>query len=529
MIEIDIKDGFYIKGLPDEIKEKIENDLTYNNPKYAQVKRFSKYSTTRVPKYLEYYQYFRNKGSLYLRVPIGYTKFLSYLDSLEEGVTVDVTDYRKEKIQSDFPKFSLELRDTQEEALKAYLAENVNTLYCSGGIILPTGKGKTILGLALAASLKARTLIIVHTTDLVNGWKKDIEKAFEGKADVGIIKAKSRKIGRHFTIATIQTLNRFSKEELEHLYTAFGFMIQDEMHHCPSNSFSLANNFMPRYRLGLTATPERSDGLAHIMTLYYGNFCYRYKVDSIKKEEDILPVKVLLRDTYLNFNPVCTYEKGEYVFKGDITARKHFTPDYVLGRNEIRIKEIPFYSRPKIAYTDLDSALVNEAGMITRVITDILSEYEQGHSCLVFFTQVSDLLLYQQYLIKNSVPEEDIGLFYGGNRHSEEVKEIAESKRKYITLATYAKAKEGTNVRQWEVCFLVSSINDAKNTEQVLGRIRRTVGEGQEKINPVLVYDYQYNNCYPTYEHGKTRISRYRKLHCTIEGVKKSKMFSRGY
>ena len=101
-------------------------------------------------------------------------------------------------------------------------------------------------------------------------------------------------------------------------------------------------------------------------------------------------------------------------------------------------------------------------------------------------------------------------MFYGDNTNNKAVLEKAESTRKFITLTTYAKATEGTNVKQWEVEFLVSSINNGKNTEQALGRIRR-VKEGF-KINPVIFYDYRFPDVYLMKNHGFTRDKRYKEM-----------------
>ena len=118
------------------------------------------------------------------------------------------------------------------------------------------------------------------------------------------------------------------------------------------------------------------------------------------------------------------------------------------------------------------------------------------------------------------------------------MKRKAESRQALITLATYSIATEGTNVKAWEVAFLVSSINNEKNTEQAVGRVRRSK-EG--KINPVKVYDYSLPNVYSIgTKHYYTRNKRYKKLGFTIHDItkkgtithaptKKKSMFSRGF
>ena len=120
-------------------------------------------------------------------------------------------------------------------------------------------------------------------------------------------------------------------------------------------------------------------------------------------------------------------------------------------------------------------------------------------------------------------------LYYGDSKEkSEDMMKKAENKEVLVTLATYAKATEGTNVKSWEVEFLVSSVNNEKNVEQATGRVRR---RKEGKLNPVIVYDVRYSDCYSLSGHYNTRYSVYRRLKYNIVDpkVKRKQMFSRGY
>lgn len=514
MVDITIQRQMCISGLTLKECKQVEQDLTFKNPKYEQIMKYSKWGSTREPQYLKYYRYSMSDSSV-IQVPVGY--------KLPDNFKIDsIIDNRCTCIQEDFPEFLMTLRPTQQEALDRYIECNksFNTL---GSVQMPTGKGKTILGLAVAEHYKCRTLIIVHKTDLVSGWQKDIKEAFGGKADVGLIKAQVKKIGKHFTIATIQTLNRLDKDFLESLYKSFGLIIQDEMHHCPSSSFSLADNFESRYRLGLTATPERNDGLAHVMNLYYGNFCFKY--EHKENDDDILPVKVIRRVVPNYFNPILTFNRGGFSMPDDLTMEENYNSQTILKKGQVRITDIPYLERPSLPYALIDEAVINSPKTMEFVCKDIYLEYTQGHSCIVFFTRVESVERYAEYLTKVcNIPESDLGLYYGNNKNCETVLEKAENNRKFITLATYSKATEGTNVKQWEVGFLVSSINTGKNVEQAIGRIRRTKKE--DKLSTAVLYDYRYNYCYMLSKHGATRDERYVQL--KFES-RVNKLFSKGF
>ena len=514
-----VRSHTHIYGLSSDQIEKIQEALTFKNPKYERIKQFSKWNTTREPEYLEYFGYNPDKNCL--SVPIG---FQIPREILANSTFEDRRFF--EKIS--FPNMVLDLRDTQSQAVARYIHSNSLKRYVNGIIQMPTGKGKSIVALEIARVLNARTLIVVHKVDLVRGWLKDIDKAFDKKAEVGVYQSKNRSVGYHFTIATIQTLNRLSPEELKILYSKFSLVVQDEMHHCPSTMFSLVDNFRPRYRLGLTATPERNDGLDHIMNLYYGGFAFTYDHD--ESDEDILPVKVITRkcDTY--FEPVCSTRDGEnFVLSRPIDDGIHCIYDLELRRYESLISDVPYNHRPRIQHQTIDGIVVNHHRTVGFVCRDIIREYNQGHSCIVFFSHIDSVNIYAEALVNLGVPREDIGLYYGPNRHCDQVIETAETKRKYITLATYSKATEGTNVRQWEVGFFVSSLNNGKDTEQAVGRIRRT--KPGVKLEVALLYDYRFPNCYQLKNHGRARDIRYRKMKLLISSdrVSDRTLFRRGY
>lgn len=510
MLKVIIGKDKYITNYTDEELNRIKDDLTLPNPQYAQVKKFSKWKTTKVPKYLFYYTQLKNA----IIVPRGYNIPFEYF--IEE-------DNRNE-IRANYPPFKLSLRETQREAVINYLDDPDKGL-----IVLPTGKGKSILGLYLAQLLRQKTLVIVHKDDLVDGWTKDSLLCFGDDFKVGIYKAKKRQVGEQITIATIQTLNRLSPEQLEEFQSNFGMVICDEVHHIASSSFDLLHRFSCCYKIGLSATPERSDGLTKVMYYHLGDCAFKYEAN--ENDKDILPVKVLVR----------TMPIEEPILVKQVGTDKKRKPIYELATREdekrltgrlINITDIDYNRRPRVPHFEIDDRVLTNKKFSSRVIKDVLKEYREKHSCVCFFTQKRHIELYRDLLVAEGVPENEILLYYGDSKESKDtMKQRAESRQALITLATYSIATEGTNVKAWEVAFLVSSINNEKNTEQAVGRVRRSK-EG--KINPVLVYDYTLPNIYSIgTNHFNTRNRRYKKLGFTVEQLnapqKQKGMFSRGF
>lgn len=519
-MRVELNSHIILKGLTQTECEIIEQDLVFKNPQYEKVKKYSKWNTTNVPEYLQYFKFYEELGEVCAKVPIGYSRFNFTKSEIKDSRVYPKITY---------PQFLMELRQTQEEALTQYINFNcIDKYYSRGSIQLPTGKGKTVLGIALASKLQTRTLIIVHKTDLVKSWREDIATAFGGKADVGLIKAQTRKVGEHFTIATIQTLNKLSQKELKSLYNYFGLVIQDEMHHCPSSSFELGNNFNSRFRLGLTATPERSDGLSCVMNLFYGDFCFTY--GHRKDDDDILQVSVLKKTISTYFNPVVTKVGDKYKIKKELDSPINFDLSNArLKDNEKRISDLSYSARPKIAHFNIDYLTISHPNTVVQVTNDIFNEFTKGHSCIAFFTQKEEIVLYRDYLISIGIDEACIGLYYGDNKDCDSVIDRAEKQRGFITLATYSKATEGTNVKQWEVGFLVSSINNGKNVEQAVGRIRRKLDNGK-KLKVAKLYDYRYENVYQLNRHGITRDKRYKLLKFDFDKpIQWALNFTRGY
>lgn len=484
-----------IYNLTAEQQKEIKDKLTYDNPKYLSAlkhARNTKYIT--IDKYLFYYKQFKD----YLEVPRGFVmKDKHSFEDLSIERTVS------------FPSFLLTLRDTQEQAYKSYIEDT-----SKGLIVMQTGKGKSILGLYIAFALKQKTLIIVHKDDLVDGWKKDANLCFSNELETGLIKAKKRIIGDQITISTIQTLNRCSEEELNKLYNEFGLVIIDEAHHISASTYSLVNNFRACYKIGLTATPEREDGLKDIMNLYLGDVCFQSKIDN--NDSDILPVKIIIKDNLTRYEPMYTFDTNGLL--------KPSTNDDIRKDNFIKISDLPYKERPKIGFDTVENNVLLNESFMKLVYKDVKAEYKNNHSIIMFFNQKEHLNHYHDYLVSKGITK--IQKYYGDSKEPKAVmKERAESKEVLITLATYSIATEGTNVKSWEVAFLIGSLNNGKNVEQAVGRIRR---KKDDKINPVLVYDYNHANSYILKNHINTRKSRYRKLKFSINGDKNT-LFQRGF
>jgi len=153
----------------------------------------------------------------------------------------------------------------QQEALTTWQAAKGR-----GVVVLPTGAGKTLVGLLALSWARRDGLIIVPTLDLMHQWYALLRAAFPDQ-EIGLIGG-----GYHepqpLTIATYDSAAR----HIDRLGDRFGLLIFDEAHHLPSEFYrGIAEFSLAPYRLGLTATPERSDGRDADLLELIGPIVYR--------------------------------------------------------------------------------------------------------------------------------------------------------------------------------------------------------------------------------------------------------------
>ena len=145
-VQATIQEDIILQGLSIDDMKEIKDELTFDNPEYANVKKYSRYSYTRVSPSLFYFKLLSNHR---ISVPVGFDV---------SKYTQNIKDNRVYFALDTFPKFNLTLRDEQEIAANAYLEANSGP-ELKGSIQLPTGKGKSILALYLASIYKTKTLV----------------------------------------------------------------------------------------------------------------------------------------------------------------------------------------------------------------------------------------------------------------------------------------------------------------------------------------------------------------------------------
>jgi superfamily II DNA or RNA helicase len=145
----------------------------------------------------------------------------------------------------------------QSEALAALKATRAKG-YRAGLVVLATGLGKTFLA-AFDSKDATRVLFVAHREEIL-AQALSAFRSVRPTAKLGRYSGEARDIEADILFASVQTLAR-STHLSRFERSAFDYIVVDEFHHAAAATYRrIIDHFSPRFLLGLTATPDRSDG-----------------------------------------------------------------------------------------------------------------------------------------------------------------------------------------------------------------------------------------------------------------------------
>lgn len=178
-------------------------------------------------------------------------------------------------------------------------------------LISATGTGKTFLSAFDAQEFKPdKLLFVVHRANIAEAALKTFKQVFGFKKEMGFYSGGRKEQDKDFIFSTIQTISR-----TEHLEVFspnhFDYIIIDESHRASAESYQkIVKYFKPKFLLGMTATPERTDGL-DIFSLYDHNIAYEIRLQKAL-EIDILSPFHYFGVTDLSVDGKLIEEKAEF-------------------------------------------------------------------------------------------------------------------------------------------------------------------------------------------------------------------------
>ncbi|MEM2823521.1 MAG: DEAD/DEAH box helicase family protein [Thermofilaceae archaeon] len=346
----------------------------------------------------------------------------------------------------------VELRDYQREALEAWKRER------RGIIVLPTGAGKTMVAIAAIAELACPTLIVVPTLELMDQWEANVKRYLN--VTPGRYGGGEKKL----ECVTISTYDS-AYINAEHLGDKFELIVFDEVHHLPSPGYrQIAELCAAPWRMGLTATPEREDGLHVDLPYLVGPVVYRrYAREMAGKwlaEFDLVRVYAHMSEEERElYNRLTKIYKGFLRKRGlRLVGERGFEKLISLSVRDLEAREalLAWYRARRMAL---------HASSKLEILEDLLERHRTDK--VLIFAEHSDVVrvISARFLIPEvtyKTPEEErkavLAAFREGRVHA---------------IVTSKVLEEGVDVPDANVAIILSGSGSRREFVQRLGRILR--------------------------------------------------------
>jgi len=352
----------------------------------------------------------------------GDTKFLE--DYIGTNVFVKSSGSADRSTEGTF-NFIGNLRDSQIEPYRCIL--NACKEHGGGILSLMTGGGKSIIALKTISDLGKKTLIVVNKVTLKAQWENEI-KQFLPNARIGSIQGQKIKVKDcDIIICMLQSLSQINYPK--EIFNDIGCTVYDECHNISSRCFSkVLFKTTSQYMIGLSATPERADGLSYLFKWHIGDIVYKSK----NERNGLEPIVKLIK---LN------------------------SSNYTSSTNKFG----------KLNYSDMINGLTRMKSRNDYIIHLLTSLFKDPNRKILVLSDRREHLinLYQSFKELSN----DCGLFLG----SMKLTELEKSKQSRVIFATYKAFGEGVSEKDLNTLLLITpkKSNDSGNLDQIVGRIFR--------------------------------------------------------
>ncbi|MCS3923602.1 superfamily II DNA or RNA helicase [Methanosalsum natronophilum] len=356
---------------------------------------------------------------------------------------------------------TMELRGYQKKSLDAWIRNNKR-----GVIVLPTGSGKTVVGINAISLLNTPTIIIVPTLDLLEQWRSKLQEEFN--LDVGMLGGGKQEI-KALTVSTYDSAYIHAGR----LGNKFGLMIFDEVHHLPAEGYrQIAEMFASPFRMGLTATYEREDGAHSELNRLIGGKVFEKQVKELAGNH-LSSFKLQKIVVDLTETEQMEYEHNQGIFadylkKNNIIIRSPSDFQKIVMRSG----RDPKARQALLARNKARDIALNSTSKIEH-FRDILKKHK--YSRLFVFTEHNKLVyrISKEFLIP--------AITY--KTSSKERNEILDRFRSgaYRTVVTSKVLDEGIDVPEADVGVILSGTGSGRAFIQRLGRILRKK-EGKKAV-----------------------------------------------
>jgi superfamily II DNA or RNA helicase len=341
-----------------------------------------------------------------------------------------------------------------------------------GVVVLPTAAGKTYLAQMAMQATPRTTLIVVPTLDLMHQWYAHLMAAFPD-AEVGLLGGGSRD-RTPILVATYDS----AAIHAESLGNKYALAIFDECHHLPTDfNRVIAEYAIAPYRLGLSATPERTDGKHADLNILIGREVYRKRAEDLAgnalAEHQVVQIKVKLsqleRERYNQLIQTRNdFLKQSKISLGSLKGWQNFVQ--MSARS-------PAGRRAMLAHRQAKEIALGTDGKL-RILTNLLAEHYLER-ILIFTADNATVYRISQDLLIPAIT------------HQTPVKERHEILTKfregeYKSLVASHVLNEGVDVPAASIAIILSGTGSAREYIQRLGRVLR---KGNIENKQAILYE----------------------------------------
>ncbi|WP_136718179.1 DEAD/DEAH box helicase family protein [Halorientalis salina] len=351
-----------------------------------------------------------------------------------------------------------ELRSYQRDALDAWRDNDDR-----GVLELPTGSGKTVIGIEAIERLGTPTLVVVPTIDLLEQWRAELDAEFD--VPVGQFGGGEQR-REPITVSTYDSAYLRADE----VGDEFGLVLFDEVHHLGGEGYrEIARLLAAPARMGLTATFERPDGAHEVVEDLVGPLVYRIDVDELAGDHlaayDIKRIEVELtpeeREAYERNQETFT----DYLAQSNIQLRSGSDYQELVKRSGTDPR-----AREALLAKQRARDITMEADRKVAELEAILGRHRDDR--IIVFTASTDLVyrLSERFLLPAITHETPTA----------ERREILERFRsgEYSRVVTANVLDEGVDVPDANVAVVLSGSGSEREFTQRLGRILRPKADG---------------------------------------------------
>jgi superfamily II DNA or RNA helicase len=217
-------------------------------------------------------------------------------------------------------------------------------------LISATGTGKTYLSAFDVKAFQPRKfLFIVHRQNIAKKAMETYQNIFGETISMGLYSGNKRELEADFIFSTVQTISK--DEHLEQFAKDhFNYIVIDETHRAGASSYQkIMDYFDPDFLLGMTATPERTDGL-DVFKLFDYNIAYEIRLHRAL-DEDMLSPFHYYGVTDLSINGQIIEDKCDFnLLTADERVNRIIETAEIYGCDDGNVRGLIFCSRKEEAH-----------------------------------------------------------------------------------------------------------------------------------------------------------------------------------